>query len=167
MLVTGILSALAALNATTFSSSRVGYTMGHDRVFPDSFSRIHPEFRTPHVSVLLSGGLIALMAVSLPLAQVAAATDLMFLLLFLQVNYSAIVIRREYGDELDYGYLMPLFPYVPIVGILTKFGLALYSSTTARSRGSSRSHGSSRASGSFSPTHVDEFAKPKSNAKCV
>ncbi|WP_254546249.1 amino acid permease [Halomarina pelagica] len=126
VLLTGILSSLAALNATTFSSSRVGYAMGRDRVFPDAFERIHPEHRTPHVSILLSGAFIAVMAVSLPLAQVAAATDLMFLLLFLQVNYSMIRIRNEYGDELDYGYLSPYFPYVPIVGILTKLFLAVY-----------------------------------------
>lgn len=126
VLLTGILSALAALNATTFSSSRVGYAMGNDRVFPDVFSRIHPEHRTPHISVLLSGGLIVFMAIALPLAQVAAATDLMFLLLFLQVNYSMIRLRREHGDELDYGYVSPYFPVVPIVGILTKLFLAVY-----------------------------------------
>jgi amino acid transporter/nucleotide-binding universal stress UspA family protein len=126
VLLTGILSALAALNATTFSSSRVGYAMGNDRVFPDMFSRIHPDHRTPHVSVLLSGALITVMAVTLPLAQVAAATDLMFLLLFLQVNYSMIRLRREHGDELDYGYVSPYFPVVPIIGILTKLFLAVY-----------------------------------------
>ncbi|MDS0282705.1 amino acid permease [Haloarcula onubensis] len=126
ILVTGILSSLAALNATTFSSSRVGYAMGRDSVFPDAFERIHPDHQTPHVSIVLSGALIAVMAVSLPLAQVAAATDLMFLLLFLQVNYSMIRIRREHGEDLDYGYIAPYFPYVPIVGILTKLFLAVY-----------------------------------------
>lgn len=40
ILRTGILSALAALNATTFSTPRVGYALGNDRVFPVSFSRI-------------------------------------------------------------------------------------------------------------------------------
>lgn len=126
ILLTGILSSLAALNATTFSSSRVGYALGHDHVFPESFSRIHAENQTPFVSVVLSGALIAVMALSLPLAQVAAATDLMFLLLFLQVNYSMMKIRRELGEELTYGYLAPWFPYVPMLGIATKFLLAVY-----------------------------------------
>jgi amino acid transporter/nucleotide-binding universal stress UspA family protein len=126
ILLTGILSALAALNATTFSSSRVGYALGNDHVFPESVARIHPENHTPYVSVILSGALIAAMAVSLPIAQVAAATDLMFLLLFLQVNYSMIKIRHEHGAELSYGYLAPWFPYVPIAGIVTKLFLAVY-----------------------------------------
>ncbi|WP_306060980.1 amino acid permease [Natronococcus wangiae] len=126
ILLTGILSALAALNATTFSSARVGYALGRDHVFPEAVARIHPENHTPHVSVVMSGALIAVMAVSLPIAQVAAATDLMFLLLFLQVNYSMIKIRREHGAELSYGYLTPWFPYVPIAGIVSKLFLAVY-----------------------------------------
>lgn len=126
ILLTGILSALAALNATTFSSARVGYALGRDHVFPDAAARIHSENQTPHVSVILSGVLIAVMAVSLPIAQVAAAADLMFLLLFLQVNYSMIKLRREHGAELPYGYLAPWFPYIPIAGIITKLFLAVY-----------------------------------------
>jgi amino acid transporter len=126
ILLTGILSALAALNATTFSSSRVGYALGNDHVFPEAVARIYPENHTPHVSVVCSGVLIAAMAVSLPIAQVAAAIDLMFLLLFLQVNYSMIKIRREHGADLSYGYLAPWFPYVPIIGIVIKLFLAIY-----------------------------------------
>jgi len=126
ILVAGIFSTLSALNATTFSSTRVGFAMGRDKVLPDAFSRVHTERRTPHISVLFSGALIVFMAVALPIEDVAAATDVMFLLLFLQVNYAAIVIRRKYGDRLRYGYLMPWFPVVPIVGIVTKLALAVY-----------------------------------------
>jgi amino acid transporter/nucleotide-binding universal stress UspA family protein len=126
ILVAGIFSTLSALNATTFSSTRVSFAMGRDHVLPDMFESVHPETRTPWIAAILSGGLIIFMAVTLPIESVAAATDVMFLLLFLQVNYAAIVIRREWGDEIDYGYIMPYFPYVPIIGILTKLFLAVY-----------------------------------------
>lgn len=126
ILVAGIFSTLSALNATTYSSTRVSFAMGRDRVLPDAFSRIHHEKRTPWLATVLSGGLIIFMAVALPIEAVAAATDVMFLLLFLQVNYAAIVIRRRWGDQIEYGYVMPWFPYVPIIGIITKLGLAVY-----------------------------------------
>ena len=126
ILVAGIFSTLSALNATTYSSTRVSFAMGRDRVLPDAFSRVHHEKRTPWLATILSGGLIIFMAVALPIEAVAAATDVMFLLLFLQVNYAAIVIRRRWGDEIEYGYVMPWFPYVPIIGIITKLGLAVY-----------------------------------------
>ncbi|QRV14944.1 amino acid permease [Haloterrigena salifodinae] len=126
ILVAGIFSTLSALNATTYSSTRVSFAMGRDHVLPDAFGSVHPEKQTPHVATALSGALIIFMAVVLPIEAVAAATDVMFLLLFLQVNYAAIVIRREWGDQIDYGYVMPYFPYVPIIGILTKLALAVY-----------------------------------------
>ncbi len=126
ILVAGIFSTLSALNATTYSSTRVSFAMGRDHVLPDAFSEVHPEKRTPHIATAFSGALIIFMAVALPIEAVAAATDVMFLLLFLQVNYAAIVIRREWGDQIDYGYVMPYFPYVPIIGILTKLALAVY-----------------------------------------
>ena len=126
ILVAGIFSTLSALNATTYSSTRVSFAMGRDHVLPDALSKVHPEKRTPHIATALSGALIIFMAVALPIEAVAAATDVMFLLLFLQVNYAAIVIRREWGDQIDYGYVMPYFPYVPIIGILTKLALAVY-----------------------------------------
>ncbi|MFC7156236.1 amino acid permease [Halomarina halobia] len=126
ILVAGIFSTLSALNATTYSSTRVSFAMGRDHVLPDAFSEVHPEKRTPYIATALSGALIVFMAVVLPIEAVAAATDVMFLLLFLQVNYAAIVIRRRWGDQIDYGYVMPYFPYVPIIGILTKLALAVY-----------------------------------------
>ena len=36
-----------------------------------------------------------------------------------------------YGDKLDYGYKIPFFPYVPIIGIILMIGLALYLLITA------------------------------------
>src|SRR3989454_36787 len=46
------------------------------------------------------------------------------ILLFLMVNWAAIVLRRTMPDVKRY-YLMPLFPLIPILGIATKFVLAL------------------------------------------
>jgi nucleotide-binding universal stress UspA family protein len=100
--------------------------MGRDKNLPDAFGEIHERTRTPHKALLFSGILILIMAVAIPIEDVAAAADIMFLLLFLQVNIAVITIRKKYGDRLNYGYLMPFFPIVPIIGIITKLGLALF-----------------------------------------
>jgi len=125
ILVAGIFSTLSALNATTYSSTRVSFAMGRDSVLSDFFEKIHPERRTPYLATVASGALIVFMAVAPPIEAVAA-TDVMILRLFLQVNYAAIVIRRECSDQIDYGYVMPDFPYVPIIGIVTELFLAVY-----------------------------------------
>jgi amino acid transporter/nucleotide-binding universal stress UspA family protein len=124
LLIGGLLSTMSALNATTFSSTRVSFAMGRDRNLPDFFSRVHERTRTPYLALLASGGLIIFMALAIPIADVAAAADVMFLLLFLQVNLAIITIRRKYGAMLDYGFLTPFFPVIPILAILLMVGIA-------------------------------------------
>jgi len=122
----GMISTLAALNATTFSSARVAFAMGRHYNLPHKFSAIHHRNKTPYIAILLSGLIMAVMASGLPLDQIAIAAGVIFLLLFTQVNLAAINIRRIYGDKLDYGFKTPFFPVIPIVGIFLKIGLAIY-----------------------------------------
>jgi len=126
LLIGGLLSTMSALNATTFSSTRVSFAMGRDRNLPNAFARIHSRTHTPHIALILSGVLITFMALAVPIEDVAAAADIMFLLLFLQVNVAVITIRKKYGNRLSFGYIMPFFPIVPIIGIITKLFLALF-----------------------------------------
>jgi amino acid transporter len=122
----GMVSTLAALNATTFSSARVAFAMGRNYNLPHRLSMIHPKNRTPHVAIVISGIIMAFVAYALPLADIAVAAGVIFLLLFTQVNIAVITIRRIYGDKLSYGFKTPLFPVIPIIGIFLKLGLALY-----------------------------------------
>ncbi|MGE0243477.1 MAG: amino acid permease [Nitrososphaeraceae archaeon] len=126
VLAGGLISTLAALNATTFSSARVAFAMGRHYNLPHRLSAIHPKFKTPYVSVILSCIIMASMAYALPLEDIAHASGVIFLLLFTQVNLAVISIRKMYGDKLDYGYKTPFFPYVSIIGIILMIGLAIY-----------------------------------------
>ncbi len=125
LLIGGLISTISALNATIFSSSRVAFAMGRDRNFPTFFSKVHPKNFTPHWSIMVSLVIIVLMAVSLPIEDVASAADIMFLLLFLQVNLAMIRLRKKRKD-LDRGFKVPLFPYLSIAGILLLLFLAIY-----------------------------------------
>ncbi len=122
----GIVSTLAALNATTFSSARVAFAMGRHYNLPHIFGSIHKKNKTPHFAIMLSGILMAIMAYVLPLNDIAIAAGVIFLLLFIQVNVAVITIRRMYGNKLNYGFKTPFFPIIPIIGIFLKLGLALY-----------------------------------------
>jgi basic amino acid/polyamine antiporter, APA family len=126
ILAGGIVSSLAALNATTYSSARVAFAMGRHYNLPHQLSQIHPKFRTPFIATITSGVIMAIMAYSLPLTEIAVAAGVIFLLLFTQVNIAVITIRRIYGDKLDYGFKTPFFPIIPIIGIFLKLGLAVY-----------------------------------------
>jgi amino acid transporter len=122
----GLVSSVAALSATTFSSSRVSYAMGRQYNLPYIFSSIHPKHHTPHFAIIVSGFIMLIMATWLPLEQIALVAGVMFLFLFTQVNWAGINIRRLYGHKLDYGFKIPLFPLMPIIGIICKAGLAIF-----------------------------------------
>ena len=124
ILIGGLLSTLSALNATIYSSSRVSFAMGRDRNLPSFFGRIHARRKTPHWAILASSVLIAFMAVALPIEAVASASDIMFLLLFIQVLFVLIVLRRKRPD-LDRGFRVPWVPLVPIIGIVLQLALAV------------------------------------------
>ena len=125
IMVGALLSTMSALNATTFSSTRVSFAMGRDKALPDRFSSVSSKTRTPHIALGWSGVLILFVALTLPIEDVAASADIMFILLFLQVNLAVITIRSKYGKELKYGFLLPFFPILPMVAIGMQFLLVL------------------------------------------
>jgi APA family basic amino acid/polyamine antiporter len=126
ILAGGIVSSLAALNATTYSSARVAFAMGRHYNLPHQLSNIHHKFKTPYVATIISAIIMAAMAYALPLTEIALACGVIFLLLFTQVNISVITIRRMYGDKLHYGFKTPFFPVIPLIGIFLKLGLAIF-----------------------------------------
>ncbi len=124
LLLGGLFATVSALNATVYSSSRVSFAMGRDGNLPNAFAAVHGRRRTPYVAVMVSGALIAFMAVALPIKDVASAADVMFLLMFALVNLSVIVLRRRRPD-LTRSFRVPLMPYVPAVAALASLALTV------------------------------------------
>ncbi|MDS0242284.1 MULTISPECIES: amino acid permease [unclassified Haloferax] len=120
LLFAGLAATMSALNATIYSSSRVSFAMGRDRVLPGFFGRIHGDKRTPHWAIGLSAVLIGLMAVLLPIESVAAAADIMFIFLFIQVNWTVVKMRATHPD-LPRTYEIPYMPWPPLIGIVLQF----------------------------------------------
>lgn len=119
ILIGGLLSTISALNATIYSSSRVGFAMGRDYNLPEVFSRVHKKFRTPSGSIFVSSSLIIIMLLLLPIEDIASSADVMFLFLFIFVNVALIHIRTRTPKRLK-GYKSPFFPLFPVIGILSQ-----------------------------------------------
>jgi amino acid transporter/nucleotide-binding universal stress UspA family protein len=124
----GLFSTMSALNASVLASSRVGFSMGRERMLPPALGAIHPKHRTPHIAVLITGLIIVVIAVGLPLEVVGSGASLLFLLSFALTNAAMILIRLREPD-LKRGYKAPLFPVLPILGIVFNLGLAIYQFT--------------------------------------
>jgi nucleotide-binding universal stress UspA family protein len=125
LLIGGLLSTASALLATIYSSSRVAFAMARDHNLPAFLGKVHALKKTPHAAIAASAVIVILAAVALPIEDVASAADIMFLLVFLQVNVTLIRMRRTHPN-LKRGFRVPLVPLVPILGIATQVFIAGY-----------------------------------------
>ncbi|HUT32382.1 MAG TPA: amino acid permease [Planctomycetota bacterium] len=121
-----IFSSTSALNATIYSATRASYALGRDRMLPAAFSAISRKTKTPVVALAFTSIIVVMVAVFLPTKDVASSASIMFLFLFFLVNLCAIKIRLNMGDELEYGFVMPLFPLPPLLAVAAQLALAVW-----------------------------------------
>jgi APA family basic amino acid/polyamine antiporter len=124
--ITVIFASTSALNATIYSATRACYALGRDRMLPAFFSKISTRRKTPYNALFSTGLLLLIVAIFLPTFDVASSASIMFLFLFFMVNLSVIKIRRNMGDELTYGFVMPMFPLFPMLAIAVQATLAVW-----------------------------------------
>ncbi len=115
ILIGGLVSTVSAMNATIYSSSRMAFAMGRDAFLPRIFSRIHRKNRTPHYAIFFSYLIVVFLSVA-PIEVVATAADLMYLTIFMLVNFVVIVLRYRRPD-LRRAFRVPLIPYLPAIAI--------------------------------------------------
>ncbi|HCK99862.1 MAG TPA: hypothetical protein DHW42_07160, partial [Candidatus Marinimicrobia bacterium] len=120
-----IFASTSALNATIFSATRASYALGRDHMLPTVMAKISSKRKTPWVALLGTGAIVIFVAVFMNTMNVAASASIMFLFLFFLVNICVIKIRRNMSDELQYGFMMPFFPFLPILAIIFQILLVL------------------------------------------
>src|SRR5216117_670590 len=114
--MTGITSVLLVM---MLSQPRVMLALARDGLVPRSFfGDIHPKFRTPWKSTILTGLFVASMAGFIPLSILAEMTSIGTLFAFVIVCGAVMVMRRTNPDA-NHPFRAPLVPLVPILGILT------------------------------------------------
>ena len=120
VLMAVVFASTSALNATIYSATRVSYAMARDGMLPPVLASISAKRKIPHMALCGTAVIVVGIALALPVEEVAASASAMFLLLFVLVNLCVIKVRRQMGDELKYGFVMPLFPLLPILAIIAQ-----------------------------------------------
>src|SRR5438874_3634734 len=114
--MTGITSVLLVM---MLSQPRVMLALARDGLVPRGFfGDIHPKFRTPWKSTILTGLFVASMAGFIPLSILAEMTSIGTLFAFVIVCGAVIVMRRT-NPNAERPFRAPFVPLVPILGILT------------------------------------------------
>ena len=99
---------------------RIFFTMAKDGLLPPVFSKVHPKFKTPYVSTIITGSVAMVIAGMLPISILGELVSIGTLLAFIIVCLSVIVLRKTRPD-LERPFKTPWVPVVPILGALICF----------------------------------------------
>jgi basic amino acid/polyamine antiporter, APA family len=102
--------------------SRVFFSMSRDGLLPRWASAIHPKFRTPWISNMLVGSIVAFLPAVLNIDRLSELVNMGTLLAFSIVSAGVWILRKRHPD-LHRPFKTPLVPLVPILGIISAFYL--------------------------------------------
>jgi APA family basic amino acid/polyamine antiporter len=97
---------------------RIFFSMARDRLLPEWAARVHPRFRTPHVTTILTGVLVAGFAGVSNINEVVELCNIGTLFAFVLVAAGIWVLRRTEPNR-PRPFRTPLVPWVPLGAIAT------------------------------------------------
>jgi APA family basic amino acid/polyamine antiporter len=118
----GIISigALAATTSVLFvfqlGQPRIFFSMARDGLLPSWAAKVHPRFRTPHVTTWLTGLVVAVFAGVSNINEVVELCNIGTLFAFVMVAAGILVLRWKEPERLR-PFRTPLVPWVPLLAI--------------------------------------------------
>jgi basic amino acid/polyamine antiporter, APA family len=110
----GITSVLLVL---LLGQPRILFSMSRDGLLPPFLAKVHPRFKTPYLTTIVTGTIVAVAAAFTPIDVSSALCSIGTLFAFLIVCAGVIVLRRT-RPELERPFRVPLFPVLPALGIV-------------------------------------------------
>jgi amino acid transporter/nucleotide-binding universal stress UspA family protein len=116
MSLAALLATASSANAAIMASSRINFAMGRDHILPGWFNEIHARFMTPYRSVLVTGALAILLALSGQAEVLAEISSALFMVSYSLLSLSLVVMRRTRPAWYRPAYRVPLFPWFSLLG---------------------------------------------------
>lgn len=104
---------------------RIFYSMSKDGLLPASFSKVHPKYKTPYITTIITGSVAMVVAGLFPIGLLGELVSIGTLLAFVIVCGGVLVLRYK-QPQLQRPFKTPLFPLTPILGILSSLALMYF-----------------------------------------
>jgi len=116
----------AVLLVFQLGQPRIFFSMARDGLLPPVFARVHPRFRTPHVTTILTGVVVGSLAAFASIDEMVDLTNIGTLFAFVLVCVGIPVLR--YSDPTRARpFRVPFGPWlVPTLGAASCLGLMVY-----------------------------------------
>src|SRR5881227_3767902 len=95
---------------------RIFMAMARDGLLPQYFARIHPRFRTPHITTTWTGVAVGVVAMLTDIGSLADLTNIGTLFAFILVCLGVIILRRKETNR-PRPFRVPLVPLFPLLGV--------------------------------------------------
>jgi APA family basic amino acid/polyamine antiporter len=115
--VSALFGLFSTMLVQLLAQTRIFYSMSRDGLLPEPFGRVHPRWRTPHISTVLTGIVVSLAAGLLPIGVLGQLVSMGTLLAFVLVCVGILILRKTAPDQAR-PFRTPLVPWVPVGGAL-------------------------------------------------
>ncbi|HTH00122.1 MAG TPA: amino acid permease [Vicinamibacterales bacterium] len=112
--VAGITSVLLVM---LMSQPRIFFAMSRDQLLPAGVSRVHPRFRTPYITTIITCVIVAVVAGFVPINVLGEMTSIGTLFAFVVVSVAVIMLRIR-RPEARRPFRVPGGHVIPVLGVL-------------------------------------------------
>jgi APA family basic amino acid/polyamine antiporter len=119
--VCGITSVLLVM---LMSQPRIFFAMSRDRLLPAGASKVHPTFKTPYVTTIITGIIVSIAAALVPIQILGEMTSIGTLFAFMIVCSAVMVLRMKRPDA-HRPFKVAGGPVIPVLGIVSCLYLML------------------------------------------
>jgi APA family basic amino acid/polyamine antiporter len=114
----------AVLLVFQLGQPRIFFSMARDGLLPQSFAKVHPRFRTPYVTTILTGVVVAVFAMFASIDEVVDLTNIGTLFAFILVCIGILILRHREPDR-PRAFKTPWVPFIPVFGVVACLYLML------------------------------------------
>ena len=116
----------AVLLVFQLGQPRIFFAMARDGLLPRVFAKVHPKFRTPYVTTIVTGVFVGVTAMFTSLDEMVNLTNIGTLFAFILICLGIIVLRFK-DPTRDRPFRVPFGPVLlPVLGIVSSLGLVYY-----------------------------------------